>query len=498
MRTLKNNIYKNIASILCSDHKEYKTARNIIVFSRILSLYPSKSLHYIMCDRALHFIEKNVHSVSLMIEIMRDEGEDEEIISNIEMLHDNPTIKNPTEVSKLCSILADYIKYAKILTVKNTFLSTMDMINEDDETHIKENVDMLYQLSSEISNAYNEASITEESHMFDSANPDIQKTVIAQALDDRKPDKVILTGIRALNQLLSPGYLSGCLYVYAALPGNYKSGILLTSHVDCCKYNPHIKNVTGDKTPVSIYISMENTMTQTVVRLWSILFPTADISMFTPEESVDMINKALCENGMRSVILYYGYREKSTADVAQIIQSYNDDKYEVVALFLDYIKRIRPARCDEITRSSDKGELNAIMNEIKSNICVRFNIPCITAHQLNRAAATAVDAVVANGGYNKTDEAVGRSNVGSAWEIMEVADFLGLINIENNGETKMLMIKAAKQRDIVNETDNTIVAIRHPFLSTQSFALKSDINETVSLSIPIYIGKRSTNFMANI
>jgi hypothetical protein len=112
--------------------------------------------------------------------------------------------------------------------------------------------------------------------------------------------------------------------------------------------------------------------------------------------------------------LYYGYREKSTADIAQIIQAYNTDTYEVVALFLDYIKRVRPARTDELTRSSEKGELNAIMNELKSNIAVRFNIPCVTAHQLNRAAATAIDAVVANGGYNKTDEAIGRSNVGSA------------------------------------------------------------------------------------
>jgi hypothetical protein len=81
---------------------------------------------------------------------------------------------------------------------------------------------------------------------------------------------------------------------------------------------------------------------------------------------------------------------------------------------------------------------------------------------------------------------------------MEVADFLALMNIENNGETKMLMIKVAKQRDLDQNTDSTITAIRHPFISSQSFALKVDITENVSMSTPIYFGKQTCNYMANI
>lgn len=82
---------------------------------------------------------------------------------------------------------------------------------------------------------------------------------------------------------------------------------------------------------------------------------------------------------------------------------------------------------------------------------------------------------------------------------MEVADWLGILNIENNGETKSLMIKAAKQRDVdANNSDTSITAISHPFLSPQSFALKQDIMENVSLSTPLYTGKQQTNFMASI
>jgi hypothetical protein len=93
---------------------------------------------------------------------------------------------------------------------------------------------------------------------------------------------------------------------------------------------------------------------------------------------------------------------------------------------------------------------------------------------------------------------LGRSQVGSAFEVLEVADFFGIMNIENNGESKMLMIKAGKQRDKNSNSDNEITAIRHPFLSNDSFALKPDIMENVSLSTPIYFGKQLKNFMANI
>ena len=338
---------------------------------------------------------------------MRDEGEDEEIITNIEFLRDNPTIKTQAEVTRLCTVLADYIKFSKILKLKNSFISTLDMI-DDDDANIKADVDTLYKLSTEIVNAYNVTNIANVSHTFDTNDTEAMKNVVAETKDVRSADKVILTGIRGLNTLLSPGYLSGCLYVYAGLPGNYKSGILLKSHVDTLRFNEHLKKTTNGKTPISMYISMENTMAQTVRRLWSLLFPTADMSMFSVDEITEMINNTLTEKGMRSVILYYGYREKSTADLANIIRSYNDENNEVVAVHLDYIKRIRPGRTDAAAT-----ELNAIMNELKL-ICSQFNIPIVTGHQLNREAARMVDETIRNGGFNKTDQALSRSQIGTA------------------------------------------------------------------------------------
>ena len=238
-------------------------------------------------------------------------------------------------------------------------------------------------------------------------------------------------------------------------------------------------------------------MAQTIRRLWSVLFPTADMNSYSVDEISEMIKNELEVKGMRSVILYYGYREKSTKDLEAIIRSYNTEDTEVVACYLDYIKRIRPGRTDAAVTSSEKSELHAIMNELK-NIAAELNIPIVSGHQLNREAARMVDEVVKAGGFNKTDQAMGRSNISVAWEVMEVADWMGLMNIENNGEVKYLMVKAVKQRDLDNNTDNSIQAIRHPFLSVQSFALKDDIMENVSISIPVYTGIQRINYVAAV
>ena len=496
MKTLKNYIYKDIISILCSSKKDLNNAQAVVLFDKALSTYPSKSIYCLAAHRMISYIEQNIKNVDLILDAMRDEGEDKDIVEAIEFLKSAPTISTQAECNRLCRKLADYIKYALILKAKEPFIKALDIIDDDDE-NIHDSIEKVYELAQQIAKAYQSINVQSVVHSFDTAYIDAMKLAVAEAKEARSPDKCIITGVRGLNNLLSPGYLGGCLYIYAALPGNYKSGILLKSHVDTLKYNEHIKNTTNGKTPISMYISMENTMAQTIRRLWSVLFPTADIASFTIDEITEMINNELTAKGMRSVILYYGYREKSTKDLDAIIRSYNTEDSEVVAVYLDYIKRIRPGRTDVAVTSSEKSELHAIMNELKT-IAAELNIPIVSGHQLNREAARQVDDIVKAGGFNKTDQAMGRANVSVAWEVMEVADWMALMNIENNGEVKYLMIKAVKQRDLDNNSDNSVQAIRHPFISVQSFGLKDDIMENVSVSIPVYTGIQRINYVAAV
>lgn len=496
MKTLRSAMYKNIASVLVSDDVSFRSSQNMILFSRVLQQFPSKGMWYQICDRLISYYERNINSVSLIIETMRDEGEDNDIVSNIEILYKNPTLHNSQEVSQLCMILNDYVKYAKMLKCKDTLSDAMESLENEEELNIHDAVETLYKVGGVLVDTYNSVNYSTTANTFDSTNIEGMKTAIAQAKDVRSSNKIIITGFRSLNALLSPGYLAGCLYIYMGLPGNYKSGMLLESHIDTCIYNPQLKDAYDGKTPISIYITMENTMAQTVRRLWSLLYPAADMSMFTVDEISEMINNKLTSQGVRSVLLYYKYREKSTADLANIIRSFNTDKTQVVAVFLDYIKRIRPGRTDTAATASEKTELHTIMNELK-NLASEFEIPVVTGHQLNRMAAQAIDGM-RGGSYGKSAEVLNRSQTGSAWEIQEVADWAGILNIESNGENKMLMIKAVKQRDLDQLSDISYQAIRHPFINVSSFALKPDINETCSISSPVYIGGRTAANLAAI
>lgn len=490
---LKNSIYKNILSCLVSNQPELRTQQIVSVMSRALNEYPSKSLEYCAAHRVIHYYEKSINSLSLILECMRDEGEDEEIIQLIELLNREPSIKTKQEATQLCELLYDYMKYSRALRVKNKMVNALEVL-EDDESNIRETVKNLQAVANEVANACNITTVSTSSHSFDTNDLEAMEYAVAEAQESHAPDRVILTGIRSLNVLLSPGYLPGSLYVYAGAPGNYKSGILLESHVDTCRFNEHIKATTNGKIPISMYITMENSMSQTIRRLWNILYPTADLSAFTVKEAAEMINSALTEKGIRSVILYYGYREKSTYDLQDIIRSFNDENHVVVAVYLDYIKRIRPGRTDIAAVSSEKSELNTIMNELKA-MTIQFSLPLVTGHQLNRQAQAALDTLAQTGNMDKSYEVLGRSQIGSAFEVVEVADWLGIINIEAHRDSRYLMIKAAKQREKDNKDCDVFTAIRHPFLSADSFALKTDLNEKVPLSEPLYQGRQRTNYM---
>jgi replicative DNA helicase len=111
------------------------------------------------------------------------------------------------------------------------------------------------------------------------------------------------------------------------------------------------------------------------------------------------------------IIKYYPNRSIDTNDLYGIIQDLEDEGVEVIALILDYLKRIRPAEKGE----NEKAELKNITNELK-DLAIYWDIPVITAQQLNRTASAIVDAAIQ---AKKSDvtKLVGRDGVAGAWEI---------------------------------------------------------------------------------
>jgi len=253
----------------------------------------------------------------------------------------------------------------------------------------------------------------------------------------------------------------------------FKSGLLLKIVRDIKKYNKGVSGAKPGKRPTVLLVTMENSVEETVERLFNMVASDDDIRNFTPAQVVKLIKECgeltlTDSDDIDIVIKYFANRTISTDDLYALIDDMTDSGSDVIALVFDYIKRIRPAE-----RSKDeKEELKNITNELKS-LGQHYDIPVITAHQLNRDAASTVDAAMQ---ANKTDLArlLGRGQVGSAWEVIENADWVCIINVEKKKSTGQYYL-TFKRIKIRYRNISDMAYFNHPFDNNNRMRLIDDI-----------------------
>ena len=166
------------------------------------------------------------------------------------------------------------------------------------------------------------------------------------------------------------------------LPAGFKSGILLKTARDAKKYNKGLlTSRKPGKRPCILLVTMENTVEESVERLFNMTVTPDDIRKFTPKEVVQMLRDSgemLLDdsNDIDIIIKYHSNRSIDTSDLYTIIEELSDDNKDVRMLILDYIKRIRPAE----KAKDEKEELKNITNELKT-LAIDFDIPVVTAHR---------------------------------------------------------------------------------------------------------------------
>lgn len=282
----------------------------------------------------------------------------------------------------------------------------------------------------------------------------------------------------------------------------HNSLMLLKSVLDIRKYNSDYKPKTPGMKPCILYITMENSFTETIERIWNMTFDDSIVN-YSQEEAMEKISKELGigETGedassIEIVIKYFPYREISTDDLFTIIQDLKDENMEVCALVLDYIKRIRPSVAVE---DNVKLELDRIMNELKA-LAIMKDIPVITAHQMNRVAATTVD-TAARSGRGDVTKLVGREHVGSAFEVVEASDWLAVLNIEYKPGTddRYLIVNVVKRRRI-DSADSDFAKytyLAHPFGKGLRLIDDMHLDKVLSLQSLVsdidIVGKEKTN-----
>lgn len=351
------------------------------------------------------------------------------------------------ESKKLITKIDDRLRFGYVITIKDVIESILDSIDTDSYNSYKAVSDDLYAIANSILNIHRNTNSLDYDQTF-SLDTDLFEEIVTSAVEKMQDRmRMLKTGIQGLNVFLAPAYLSKRLYMYLAFPGGGKSQVLLLSALDIKRYNSHVKAKDPKKNPAVLMITMENSIEETVERIFNMEVSSDDIRNYTPKQVIKKLREGAeltltDENNIDIIIKYYPNRSIDTNDLYGIINDLNDDGNEVIALVLDYVKRIRPAE----RAMSEKEELKNITNELK-NLATYYDIPVITAQQLNRVAASVVDAAIQAKKEDVT-KLVGREGVAGAWEIVENSDFVCILNQEVKAETGELFMtfKLLKRR----------------------------------------------------
>ena len=393
---------------------------------------------------------------------------------------------NYDESKYLLKQIDERLAFGYTVTLKHIVQELFSLLDESDPRSYRQLQDDLYQIANSIINIKRRTNSLGADQTF-SLQEDVFETVLFDSMKKlNNRNRIFITGIRHLNTFLAPGYMSGRLYIYLAFPGGGKSQILLKTALDIKKYNAGIECKNPDHRPAVLMITMENSIEETVERIFNMVSSDDDIRNYSPKQVKKMLKRdgltITDKDNIDIIIKYYPNRSIDTNDLYGIIQDLDDEGVEVVALILDYLKRIKPAEKGQ----NEKEELKNITNELK-DLATYWDIPVISAQQLNRTASAIVDAAIQ---AKKSDvtKLVGRDGVAGAWEIIENSDVVIIINREKKlGSDEVYMtFKLLKRRYRSSDNDDKLRELEyfnHPYAKGSTIRLVDDVELEESISL---------------
>ena len=532
----KRPVLKSTLKILTMEHggfRTFKAVKNINkLFANIdLNKYTKHPdlVSYIWC--ICYFSKQwlaGIVSPGLIAEMAKTNEEYDNIKGEIisKSIADNNIITAP-EAKATLDLISAALQGGYIVSIKDEYMDLLDDITIEDPSSIFKIIERLFKISKSLLDIQHSTNMITNKVEFNTTDPSSMKEAICTTLESlSNSSSIFRTGIKRLNTLLSPGYMNGRLYVYLGLPGAGKSIMLLKSALDARKFNPNFKPKTPGMKPAVLYITMENTFTETIERIWNMITDEPminysqdevydimceqlgitkilkdDVTAYTknedgtvekhtaqviepPKSELNALlnNEKKDEKNIEIIIQYYPYKSITTDDLYTIINDLREENVEVDMLVFDYIKRIDPANP---VKDNLRMELDHIVNELKA-LAVVEDIPVVTAHQMNRAAASIVDQAIRQG-KSDVNKLVGRENVGDSWSVIETADFAATLGAEYKKGTddKYMTINIVKRRRIdMSESEFAkFTFLAHPFAKNNGLRLIDDMNLDKVLSL---------------
>lgn len=396
-----------------------------------------------------------------------------------------PTI-NPNDFPELntrdaswiaTNVIGQFLDTADMIDISEELKTACITLNTSDASSLQENSDKLQKLIVDANNKLrkNKVSIN-DLNSINVSDPDEKVDEIMNTI--RSPSHVLRTGMQAFNKILGGGFEGGRVYSMFGLAGEGKSTLLKNLAYQVALRNKGYSCRDKTKKPCIIYLSMENQPVEEYQTMYNIAGYTENLKdpngPSIEEVKRRMSNSGWGANAPGDINVWLEYAPINSVDTSYLytlIAKYEDQGYETIAIFQDYIKRIRPVNGNTM---DERFRLGNIINEFK-NIAVDKNIPIITASQLNREAARSVDDARRNSKFDTMMNSIGRANIGESSLIDENLDATILIAPCEKDETKYLGIKITKHRYRV-DIDIGATRFYQPFVQGNPVKLVEDID----------------------
>ena len=303
------------------------------------------------------------------------------------------------------------------------------------------------------------------------------------------------TGIRCLNKMLNGGLEGGRVYCFFGPSGGGKSLTIANLLYQLKKFNTDVK--TKDKTlkPCIVLLTMENMIFEVVQTLYNIVVANEDISnrpLNNVLEAIGSSDMFVDENGNKNPIeLFIKFKpiNSITTDyLYKITEELRDEGYEVICMLQDYIMRIRSVERNNV---EDRVKYGNIINEFK-NYAMYYNIPVVTAAQLNRDASRTIDNYKTDGKFDDMMDHIGRANIAESSQIDFNLDAIIFIVPCWEGDIKWQAFKLIKHRYKADLLPSDYVFF-HPFFVGMPARLDIDIFRAEPLSKHNLIYDKSTS-----
>lgn len=289
------------------------------------------------------------------------------------------------------------------------------------------------------------------------------------------------TGMQGLNNMLGGGFENGRVYNFIGATGGFKSGLLLNLMKMIKLHNRGHEHKDPNKRPTILFLSQENNIWETILRIFGIFGTTKNIRNFKPDEIMNI----LAEGGFCLVndeldidieFRYYGNMDIGASDIRGIVEELDNGGREVICVLQDYIERLRPPNLAADRRT----QLNDCSNQLH-DLAIELDIPIITGSQFNRDGVAIIEDMRAADKHD-IGKKVGSRNVSESFGMLKNFDVNICIIIEYDASEEKFWLSFRRLKFRGDDT-NALEYFLQPFVGKNS---KIQLMEDINSDTPVY------------